>query len=148
VNNYNFWGNSILFIKNILHTHPPVWLPITITLLVTIAIPISYYLFVKNEKILDNFVIKNQKFYNFFLNKWYFDEIYDLIFVKPIRKLGLFFWHKGDIKTIDRFGPDGFAKLIKSISDGSVNFQTGYIYHYAFIMLIGLSILLTYLIVY
>ena len=147
-NNYNFWGNSILFIKNVLHTHPPVWLPITINLLVTITIPISYYLFVKNEKILDNFVTKNQKFYNFFLNKWYFDEIYDLIFVKPIRKLGLFFWHKGDIKTINRFGPDGFAKLIKSISDGSVNFQTGYIYHYAFIMLIGLSILLTYLIVY
>ena len=146
--NYNFWGDSILFLKNILHTHPPDWLPITIIFLVTVAIPISYYLYIMNEKILINFTIKNKKFYNFFLNKWYFDEIYDFIFIKPIKKLGVFFWYKGDIKTIDRFGPDGFAKLVKKISDRSVNFQSGYIYHYAFIMLIGLSILLTYLIVY
>ena len=146
--NYNFWGDSILFLKNILHTHPPDWLPITIIFLVTVAIPISYYLYIMNEKILINFTIKNKRFYNFFLNKWYFDEIYDFIFIKPIKKLGVFFWYKGDIKTIDRFGPDGFAKLVKKISDRSVNFQSGYIYHYAFIMLIGLSILLTYLIVY
>ena len=147
-NSLNFWGNSILFLKNILHGHPPMWLPITTTLLIILAIPISYYLFVNNIKILNKFISKNEKFYNFFLNKWYFDEIYDLALVSPLKKVGLFFWKSGDIKTIDRFGPDGISRLIKSISNSSVNFQSGYIYHYAFVMLLGLSILLTYLIIY
>ena len=61
-------------------------------------------------------------------------------------KVGSFFWKKGDIGTIDRFGPDGISKLIKTISNKAGRFQTGYIYDYAFVMLIGLSILLTYLI--
>jgi NADH-quinone oxidoreductase subunit L len=131
-----------------LHNHIPIWFHTSITLLVISAIPISYYLFVNNEKILNNFIIKNKKFYNFFLNKWYFDELYELIFVKPLKVIGTFFWHQGDIKTIDRYGPDGFSRLIKMISDRSVIFQSGYMYHYAFIMLIGLTILLTYLIIF
>ena len=110
------------------------------------AIPISYYLFIKNENILKNLVLKNKFLYNFLLNKWYFDELYDLIFVIPIKKLGTFFWKKGDINVIDKFGPDGLSKLVKIISDKAVNFQSGYLYHYAFVMLIGFSILLTYLI--
>ena len=76
----------------------------------------------------------------------YFDEIYELIFVNPIKKLGSFFWKVGDIKTIDQFGPDGFAKLVKFFSGKAVQFQNGYIYHYALVMLVGFSILLTYLI--
>ena len=147
-NSSNFWGNSILILNNILHDHPPVWLPITTTLLITLAIPISYYFFINNVKFLNNIIIKNKKFYNFFLNKWYFDEVYSLIFVKPLKKIGMFFWQRGDIKTIDRFGPDGFSRIIKIISDNSVNFQSGYLYHYAFVMLLGLTILLTYLIIF
>jgi len=80
------------------------------------------------------------------LNKWYIDELYDLIFVIPLKKIGSFFWKKGDIETIDRFGPDGISKFIKLISNKAGQFQTGFIYDYAFVMLIGLSILLTYLI--
>ncbi len=144
----NFWGSSILFLENIIHQHPPLWLPITITLLIILPIPISYYLFINNQKILNVFCLKNKGLYNFFLNKWYFDEIYDLFFVEPIKKVGLFFWQRGDIKTIDRFGPDGLSRIIKRISDSSVNFQSGYLYHYAFVMLLGLTILLTYLIIY
>jgi len=144
----NFWGSSILFLENIIHQHPPLWLPITITLLIILPIPISYYLFINNQKILNVFCLKNKGLYNFFLNKWYFDEIYDLFFVEPIKKVGLFFWQRGDIKTIDRFGPDGLSRIIKRISDSSVNFQSGYLYHYAFVMLVGFSILLTYLILY
>ena len=70
------------------------------------------------------------------------------IFVEPLKKIGLFFWKKGDINIIDRYGPDGLSKIVKIISDKAVNFQTGYLYHYAFVMLIGFSILLTYLILY
>ena len=112
------------------------------------AIPISYYLFVENEKILTNFIEKNQFLYNFLLRKWYFDELYNFIFVEPIKKIGFFFWRKGDINTIDRYGPDGLSKLVKNISDKAVNFQSGHLYHYAFVMLLGLSVLLTYLILY
>ena len=69
-------------------------------------------------------------------------------FLQKIKKIGLIFWKTGDINTIDRFGPDGFSKIIKIISDKAVNFQSGHLYHYAFVMLVGLSILLTYLILY
>ena len=84
--------------------------------------------------------------YNFLLNKWYVDEIYDFLIVNPIKRLGLIFWQKGDVGTIDKFGPDGISKIIKFISNKAVKFQSGYIYDYAFVMLIGLSALITYLI--
>ena len=143
-----FWNNSILFLQTIQHDHPPTWLLVITPLIVIIAIPIAYYLFVENEKILKNFVLKNQTLYNFLVNKWYFDDFYNFIFIEPIKKIGLFFWKKGDINTIDRYGPDGLSRLVKIISDKAVNFQSGYLYHYAFVMLVGFSILLTYLILY
>ena len=83
---------------------------------------------------------------NFLYNKWYIDEVYNFIFIEPIKKIGNFFWIRGDQKTIDRYGPDGISKLIKFISNKALQFQTGYIYDYAFVMLIGLSALITYLI--
>tara|TARA_B100000029_G_scaffold515318_1_gene621718 strand:+ start:796 stop:2703 length:1908 start_codon:yes stop_codon:yes gene_type:complete len=143
-----FWDNSILFLKTIQYNHPPLWLLAMTPLLVIVAIPISYYLFITNSKILTNFILKNNFIYNFLLNKWYFDDLYNFIFVEPIKKVGLFFWKKGDINTIDRYGPDGLSRLIKIISNKAVHFQSGYLYHYAFVMLIGFSILLTYLILY
>jgi len=143
---YYFWSNSILFLQSFQHDHLPLWLFIITPFIVILAIPISYYLFIHNELILKNLILKNNKIYKFLLNKWYFDELYKLIFVEPLKKFGLFLWKKGDINTIDKYGPDGFAKLVKIISDKAVNFQSGYLYHYAFVMLIGFSLLLTYLI--
>jgi len=143
-----FWKESILFLNAIQHSHPPTWFLSITPSIVILAIPISYYLFIENEKILKNFIMKNQFLYNFLLNKWYFDELYNFIFVEPIKKVGTFLWTKGDINTIDRYGPDGLSKLVKTISDKAINFQSGYLYHYAFVMLVGLSILLTYLILY
>jgi len=143
-----FWSSSILFLQTIQQGHPPTWLLVITPLLVIIAIPIAYYLFVKNEGILKNFVLKNQLLYNFLINKWYFDDLYNFIFVEPIKKVGLFFWKRGDINTIDRYGPDGLSRLVKIISVKAINFQSGYLYHYAFVMILGFSILLTYLILY
>ena len=114
--------------------------------LVVLAIPLSYYFLIKNTKIVENLKTSNVAIYNFLLNKWYIDELYDYIIVNPLKKLGLLFWKKGDQDTIDRFGPDGISKLIKSISNKTVQFQTGYLYDYAFVMLLGLSFLITYLI--
>ena len=146
--NGNFWNSSILFLKNFNHSHVPLWLLYITPVLVILIIPISYYLFVENEKILKNFIQKNEKLYNFLLNKWYFDELYDFIFVFPAKKIGLFLWKKGDINIIDRYGPDGLSRLVKLISDKAVNFQSGYLYHYALAMLVGFSVILTYLILY
>ena len=143
-----FWNDSILFLQAYQNEHLPIWLIVITPLIVTLLIPVTYYLFVENEIFLKNFVLKNQLLYNFLINKWYFDDLYNFIFVEPIKKIGLFFWKKGDINTIDRYGPDGLSKLVKIISDKAVNFQTGYLYHYAFVMLIGFSVLLTYLILY
>ena len=84
--------------------------------------------------------------YNFLLNKWYIDELYQKIFVSTAKNIGSFFWKKGDIGIIDRFGHDGISKLVKIISNKAGRLQTGFIYDYAFVMLLGLSILLTYLI--
>ncbi len=144
----SFWNNSILFLQSFNYEHPPTWLLILTPLIVILVIPILYYLFLIDDKILKNFILKVGPVYNFLLNKWYFDELYNFIFVEPIKKIGLFFWKKGDIGTIDRYGPDGLSKLIKNISNKAVNFQSGFLYHYAFVMLVGFSILLTYLILY
>ena len=143
----DFWKKSIFFIKETEHLDLPFWLLLSTPVLVVIAIPLSYYLYVKNTDILSGLKKLNEPLYNFLLNKWYFDELYETIFVKPLKLIGLFFWKKGDQNTIDRYGPDGFSKIIKYFSNKAVKFQSGYIYDYAFVMLLGLSLLLTYLII-
>ena len=142
----DFWQTSIFFINEIKHDHIPLWLLLITPILVVIAIPLSFYYYISNTKILEEIKNNTLPLYNFLLNKWYIDELYDSLFIKPTKKIGSFFWKKGDIGTIDRFGPDGISKLIKIISNKAGRIQTGFIYDYAFVMLIGLSILLTYLI--
>ncbi len=145
-NNTVFWKNSILFLNFTKLENIPIWLILITPIIITIAIPLSYYLYIKDKEILDGVKKSNLPLYNFLLNKWYIDEIYDFIFIKPLKRIGIFFWKKGDQDTIDRFGPDGVSKVIKYISNKAVQFQSGYIYDYAFVMLIGLSALITYLI--
>ena len=68
-------------------------------------------------------------------------------FIQTSKKIGLFFWKAVDIKIIDKFGPDGISSIIKSLSQKANKFQSGFIYQYAFVMLLGFSALLTFLIV-
>mgnify|MGYP000981811345 FL=1 len=143
-----FWNNSIFFLKEFVLHHPPLWFLLLTPILVLLAIPLSYYFFVKDKKSLDGFIEINKPLYNFLVNKWYFDELYDFLFVKPAKKIGSFFWKIGDGTIIDGFGPDGLTKLIKSVSDKAVQFQSGFLYHYAFVILIGLSVLLTYMMIF
>ena len=145
-NSNDFWQTSIFFLNEIKHDPIPSWFLLLTPILVTVSIPISFYYFVTNTKILEEFKNTNMPLYNFLLNKWFIDELYERIFINPAKKIGLFFWKKGDQGIIDRFGPDGISKLIKKLSDKTSLFQTGFMYDYAFAMLIGLSILLTYLI--
>jgi NADH-quinone oxidoreductase subunit L len=88
---------------------------------------------------------RNDVLYRFLLNKWYFDEIYDLVFVRPAKWLGRFLWQKGDGWLIDGFGPDGISARVLDVTARVVRLQTGFLYHYAFAMLIGVAILITWL---
>ena len=135
------------FLKPLSTDHPPFWFLITTPILVIISIPIAYYLFVKNKGLLKQIADVNKPLYKFLLNKWYFDELYEIIFITPSKKVGLFLWKFFDIKIIDGFGPDGISALIKKCSIKANKFQSGFIYQYAFVMLLGFSALLTFLIV-
>ena len=143
----SFWGNSIFFLEPLSEEHPPIWFLLLTPILVCSSIPISYYLFVKNKDLPNSIVEINKPLYNFLVNKWYFDELYEILFIKPSKTIGLFLWKFFDVKIIDGFGPDGVSSLIKKFSIKANKFQSGYIYQYAFIMLLGLSALLTFLII-
>ena len=143
----NFWQDSIFFLEPLSTKHPPFWFLILTPILVVISIPIAYYLFVKNKELLKQIADVNKPLYQFLLNKWYFDELYNFLFIIPSKKMGLFLWKFFDIKIIDGFGPDGISALIKKCSIKANKFQSGFIYQYAFVMLLGFSALLTFLIV-
>jgi len=142
----NFWKDSIFFLEPLSTDHPPLWFIVFTPILVILSIPTAYYFFIINKKFTNEIVKGNLPLYDFLKNKWYFDEIYEYLFVRPSKKIGLYFWKKIDLRFIDRFGPDGISSLIKIISSITVKFQNGFIYHYAFVMLLGFSALLTFLI--
>ena len=143
----DFWNESIFFLEPLSTSHPPLWFLMLTPTLVILSIPFAYYLFVKNKNFTTQLANINKPLYEFLFNKWYFDEIYDILFVKTSKKFGLFLWKFFDIKVIDGFGPDGISELIKKFSVKANKFQSGYIYQYAFVMLVGFSAFLTFLIV-
>ena len=142
----SFWGDSIKFLSPLSSEHPPLWFLLLTPTLVMISIPIAYYLFVKNKELPNQFAQLNKPLYNFLVNKWYFDELYNILFIQSSKKIGFFFLKSIDVKIIDKFGPDGISSLIKTLSIKASKFQSGFIYQYAFMILIGFSALLTFLI--
>jgi len=142
-----FWADSIKFLEPLSTEHPPTWFLLLTPCLVLLSIPIAYYLFIKNKELPNKIANMNKPLYKFLVNKWYFDELYDVVFINPSKKLGLFFWKFCDGKLIDGFGPDGISSFIKRCSIKANKFQSGFIYQYAFVMLLGFSALLTFLIV-
>ncbi|MDC0428299.1 NADH-quinone oxidoreductase subunit L [Candidatus Pelagibacter sp.] len=142
-----FWAGSIKFLEPLSTEHPPTWFLLLTPCLVLLSIPIAYYLFIKNKELPNKIANMNKPLYKFLVNKWYFDELYDVVFINPSKKLGLFFWKFCDGKLIDGFGPDGISSFIKRCSIKANKFQSGFIYQYAFVMLLGFSALLTFLIV-
>tara|TARA_B110001452_G_scaffold14192_1_gene11642 strand:- start:1203 stop:3116 length:1914 start_codon:yes stop_codon:yes gene_type:complete len=143
-----FWGNSIKFLNPLSTEHPPLWFVLTTPTLVLLSIPLAYYLFIKNKDLPNQLAQLNKPLYKFLVNKWYFDELYNILFIQSSKKIGLFFWKIVDVKVIDKFGPDGVSLLIKNLSIKASKFQSGFIYQYAFMILIGFSALLTFLILY
>jgi len=82
--------------------------------------------------------------HTFFYNKWYFDELYDAVFVQPALAIGRVFWKKGDGVIIDGMGPDGIAARSQQFAGVLSRFQSGYLYQYAFVMLLGVAAVVTY----
>ena len=144
-----FWGNSIFISEKHkafkLAHYVPLWVKYLPIFLAILGILCAYLFYVLNPNLPKILSKKFSPIYNLFFNKWYFDELYDYLFVKSFIKFGNFFWKKGDEGTIDRFGPNGMSNLVKNISSKSIIIQSGYIYHYAFAMLIGLVVLITWL---
>ncbi|NDD34385.1 MAG: NADH-quinone oxidoreductase subunit L, partial [Rhodobacteraceae bacterium] len=104
-----FWSESIKFLEPLSTDHPPTWFLLLTPSLVILSIPIAYYLFVKNKELPNEIASMNKPLYNFLVNKWYFDELYEVIFIKSSKKLGTFLWKVCDGTIIDGFGPDGIS---------------------------------------
>ncbi|MFG3593478.1 NADH-quinone oxidoreductase subunit L [Bradyrhizobium sp. RDI18] len=118
-----------------------VYLP---TVMMGIGLYIAYVFYIRRPYLPVELANQHQMLYHFLLNKWYFDELYEIIFVRPAKWLGRFLWKKGDGFVIDGFGPDGVSARVLDVTRNVVKIQTGYLYHYAFVMLIGVAGLITW----
>ena len=105
---------------------------------------VSYLFYIRRPYLPEDLAAQQPMLYQFLLNKWYFDELYDLIFVRPAKWIGYQLWKKGDGAIIDGLGPDGVSARVLDITRNVVKIQTGYLYHYAFAMLIGVAGLITW----
>ena len=100
--------------------------------------------YIQRPYIPEDLAAQQPMLYQFLLNKWYFDELYELIFVRPAKWIGYQLWKKGDGAIIDGLGPDGVSARVLDVTRNVVKIQTGYLYHYAFAMLIGVAGLITW----
>ncbi len=135
-----FWKGSVAFSEHLIHAMHGVplwvkWAPFTV---MATGLAAAYYAYIVNPGFPAAFTAQIGPLYRFLFNKWYFDELYNAVFVKPAMALGRVFWKQGDIGIIDRFGPNGAAALVARSSRIAVRLQTGYLNSYALVMLVGL----------
>ena len=142
-----FWDNAILLTES---SHK--YLPLTQSLIsksaVAIGILVCVLIYSNNLNRAKNLSYNLDPLYSLSKNKWYVDELYHKVFVLTFFKLANFFWKKGDEKTIDGLGPNGVSWIISKSSSYVSLFQSGYLFHYAFAMLGGLVIILTWFLYY
>jgi NADH-quinone oxidoreductase subunit L len=127
--------------------HIPFWASLLPTVMMVLGFVIAWWFYIVNPALPVELARQNDLLYRFLLNKWYFDEVYDLIFVRGLKWLGRFLWKRGDGWLIDGFGPDGVSARVLDVTSRAVRFQTGYLYHYAFVMLIGIAAVMTWFLV-
>lgn len=136
-----FWANStIYFNEHLMHAmhEVPLWVKLSSTVAMLVGLSVAYLMYQRSEDAPQKLATMFAPLYRFFLNKWYFDELYNLIFVRPAFWFGRLFWQQGDIGIIDRFGPNGSAAVVSFTSRMAVRLQSGYLYTYALVMLLGL----------
>jgi NADH-quinone oxidoreductase subunit L len=125
--------------------HVPLWVKLSPLVAMVIGFALAYQFYIRSPETPQRLAAQHQGLYKFLLNKWYFDELYDFLFVRPAMRLGHFLWKQGDGRVIDGLGPDGIAARVADVTRGVVRLQTGYLYHYAFVMLIGVAALVTWM---
>jgi NADH-quinone oxidoreductase subunit L len=131
-----FWRAS-LFVPKAGEPELPMWVemgPLTVTI---IGFLIAYYYYILHPDLPRKIAARRGMLYLFLFNKWYFDELYDFLFVRPAFWIGRFLWKKGDGMIIDGLGPDGISARVMDTARGAVRLQSGYVYHYALAMLLG-----------
>ena len=144
----DFWGASIFILPS--HDameaahHVPTWVKLLPIGLATAGVVGAYISYVRLPWLPISVAGRAGALYRFLFNKWYFDELYDRIFVGPAVRIGRLLWVRGDKGVIDHYGPDGLSALVARLSGRLVQMQTGYVYHYAFAMMIGVVVLLTW----
>ena len=124
--------------------HVPKWVKFSPLLMMIIGLVTSFLFYILFPSIPRYLAKTFDPIYKFLLNKWYFDELYEFLFVSNIKKIGTFFFNIGDKKIIDGFGPDGISSRVLYFAKQIGKLQTGYIYHYAFAMLFGLTVFISY----
>ncbi len=147
----HFWKAALFTGKDnhILHEmhEVPKWVIWSPFVAMLIGLALAWYMYVRRPDVPGKLAAANPVLYRFLLNKWYFDEIYDFLFVKPAMWIGKFLWKKGDGFVIDGMGPDGISARVVDVTNRVVRLQTGYLYHYAFAMLMGVAGLVTWYLV-
>ena len=136
-----FWANSTLFFnEHLMHAmhEVPMWVKLSSTVGMLTGLLVAYVMYQLSKDAPQRLATAFAPLYRFFLNKWYFDELYDAVFVRPAFWFGRLFWKQGDIGIIDRFGPNGSAAVVSFGSKLAVKMQSGYLYTYALVMLLGL----------
>ena len=136
-----FWANSTLYFnEHLMHEmhEVPMWVKLSSTAAMLTGLGLAYYMYQIAKDAPQRLAAMFRPIYNFFFNKWYFDELYHLIFIRPAFWLGRLFWKQGDAGIIDRFGPNGSAAVVAFSSRMAVRMQSGYLYSYALVMLLGL----------
>jgi NADH-quinone oxidoreductase subunit L len=124
--------------------HIPEWIGLLPTIMMVIGFLIAWQFYIRRPDLPARLAHEQPILYRFLLNKWYFDEVYDVLFVNPTKWLGRALWKGGDGWLIDGFGPDGVSARVLDVTRNVVRLQTGYLYHYAFAMLIGAAALITW----
>ena len=136
-----FWNGSAVFRHGLAEAmeRVPTWVVWTPAVAFFAGLLIAYQNYLRSPSAPANFVRHNKGLYAFLTHKWYFDELYAAVFVRPAFAIGRLFWQRGDVGLVDRFGPDGVAALVASGSLVAKRFQSGAVYAYALVMLIGLA---------
>ncbi|MBZ9773330.1 NADH-quinone oxidoreductase subunit L [Mesorhizobium sp. CO1-1-8] len=144
-----FWKASLFTLpdNHILHEihELPLWVELSPFIAMLIGFALAWKFYIRSPEMPVNLAAQHRGLYAFLLNKWYFDELYDFLFVRPAKRLGHFLWKTGDGTVIDGLGPDGISARVVDVTNRVVKLQTGYLYHYAFAMLIGVAALVTWM---
>ncbi|WP_372426802.1 NADH-quinone oxidoreductase subunit L [Salinarimonas chemoclinalis] len=125
----------------------PAWVVWSPFVAMVIGFALAFWMYIRDKSVPVRLAARHPVLYRFLLNKWYVDELYDMLFVRPAKRLGRFLWRTGDGKVIDGLGPDGVSARVLDATSWVVRLQTGYIYHYAFVMMIGVAALVTWYLV-